>query len=192
MLKGIDISHYQTNVSYNNYDFVIMKATEGKTYKDPMLDKHYDGVNGSSNGKPNKEKLYGFYHYARPENNSYKDEAENFLKYVKHHAGNCIYALDWEGTALNYPVSWALSWLDYVYQKTGVKSLLYTQQSQAKLAKYDPIIKADYGLWVARYNKEVGDIRWPVWAMWQYTDKPIDHNYFNGTKEQFRKYCRKV
>ena len=34
--------------------------------------------------------------------------------------------------------------------------------------------------------------RYPTYAIWQYTSTPFDLDYFNGTEEQFRKYCKKV
>ena len=87
MLYGVDISNYQRSVEYSKYAFYIIKASEGRTCKDPMLDKHYNAVKAA--GKP-----YGFYHYARPENNSWKAEADHFLSLVGHHAHKAIFALD--------------------------------------------------------------------------------------------------
>ena len=41
MLKGIDLSHHNRNMKnpyvINQYDFIIIKATEGATYKDPAI-----------------------------------------------------------------------------------------------------------------------------------------------------------
>lgn len=201
VLNGIDVSNWQSTSAYNpaNYDFIIMKASEGVNYKDPMLDKHYDYISNSKNGKPTSKKLYGFYHYARPETgNTAEAEAKSFLNYVGHHAGNCLFILDWEGNALNQPVSWAKVWLDYVYKQTGVKPLIYLQQSQASSSKYKSIVDGDYGLWVAQYDSrsatstvrtQPGATIWPVWAMWQYAENPIDKNYFNGSVVLFKKYC---
>lgn len=203
VLNGIDVSNWQNTSDYNpkDWDFIIIKASEGVNWKDPMLDRHYDNINGSCNGQPNSNILYGFYHYARPETgNSAVDEAKSFLNFVGHHAGNALFALDWEYEALKYDPKWAKQWLDYVYSQTGVKPLLYIQQSEANTFKYNEIVNADYGLWVAQYDKknasstvrtQPGHTIWPVWAMWQYAESPFDKNYFNGTKEQFRKYCEK-
>ena len=43
--------------------------------------------------------------------------------------------------------AWCKSWLDYVYQKTGVRPLLYCSQSVAY--KFNNI--GNYGLWIAQY-----------------------------------------
>ena len=195
MLTIIDVSNWNrgkvdlSNLSKIGVDGAIMKATEGKTFKDKSLDYFYDELHGKKDGKPDKQKLYGFYHYARPDNgNTAEEEAENFLKYVGHHKGHCIYALDWEGKALKYQIDWAVKWLDYVYEKTGVKPLFYCQASYTDMIK--KIIDKDYGLWVAHYGTSKPYIGvYPFYAMWQYTSSKLDYNRFNGNKEVWKKYC---
>lgn len=202
MINGIDISNHQNwQDAFLKQDFVIMKASEGVTYKDTKLDSHYNKLHGSTDGKPDKNKLYGFYHFARPENgNSYQKEADHFLSLVGHHAGYAMFVLDVEGSALNTKyTSWCKNWLDYVYKKTGVKPLLYIQASAEWTDQYKSIRTADYGLWVAHYtnNAQPTVKHWKPWAMWQYSDSQkiggvaIDKNVFNGTKDQFRAYCKK-
>ena len=196
MLKIIDVSNWQrgeidlSRLAKLGYDGVMMKATEGKTFKDKSLDYFYDQLHGRRDGKPDAEKLYGFYHYARPDNgNSPEEEAENFLDKVGHHVGYAMYALDWEGKALDYPIEWAIEWLDYVYKKTGVKPLLYVQGNQTPYLQ--KVLNRDYGLWVAHYRvKKPNTGVYHFYAMWQYTDKPIDKNYFNGDETTWRKYCK--
>ena len=189
MLRGIDVSRYQRNMkSFAGYDFVIMKATEGVTLTDICLNQHYNNLTGTVNGKPDKKKLYGFYHYAHPENNTPEKEAEHFLSKVGHHKGNCLFVLDWEQKALKYDIQWAIKWLDYVFKKTGVRPLIYCQASYTKNLK--KVLDKNYGLWVAHYGVTKPAVKvYPSWVMWQYTSTPIDKNYFNGTEEQFRKYC---
>lgn len=196
MLKGIDISRYQEKLNKDfilSQDFVIMKATEGNKLKDKCLDQFYDLINGSKDGKPNKEKLYGFYHYARPEKNDAITEAKFFLEKVGHHAGNALFALDWEGTALKYPYSWALEWLDLIYENTGVRPLIYTSASETKNKNIRMISDNNYGLWVAHWGVNKPKFyNWPVYALWQYKvdmEMNVDLDYFNGTRDQFKKYC---
>lgn len=196
MLRGIDISHYQRNLDskiITGADFVIMKASEGKSFKDPMLDRFYDLIHGSDDGKPDNNKLYGFYHYARPEKNDPIPEAKQFVKLVRHHAGEAMYCLDWEGVATKYPVEWILEWMEYVENETGVKPLLYVSESHVK--KYQKVAERDYGLWVAKWSTCKPNIKpWNIWALWQYAvdhKLNLDMDYFNGTAEQFKKYCRR-
>lgn len=185
MLKGIDVSNWQGSMNFAGNDFVIMKASEGINFKDKMLDKHYNNVVASHIN------CYGFYHYARPDlGNTPESEADYFLSLVGHHAGKCLFVLDWEQESLNYSTEWALKWLRRVYQKTGVKPLIYLQASEEWTGKYQNIINEDFGLWVAHWGVSKPDVRkWGVWALWQFTDTPLDTNYFNGDVNTWNKYC---
>lgn len=193
MLKGVDISSWQSSgaVKYSDYDFVIIKASEGVNFKDPGLDRHLAGLFGSTDPSPRPDLCYGFYHYARPDlGNSAEDEAKSFLSFISAHVGNCVMALDWEQDSLNYSVDWAKAWLDYVYKQTGVKPMLYIQASQAKLSKYAPIAAADYGLWVAHWGVAGPSFsNWKNYAIWQYRGSPLDMDEFNGDKAAWWKYC---
>lgn len=185
MLKGIDISHWNPNPDYKTPDFIIMKATEGIGYVDRMMAKHLEGALSN-------HKLIGFYHYARPEYNDPISEADHFIKAVGGYAGSAIFALDWEGEALKYPIEWAVQWLQRVEAVTGVKPLIYCSASYTK--NLQPVLDNGNGLWVAHYtkNKNPSVKVYPFWAIWQYTSSPLDMDYFNGTALQFRKYCEKV
>lgn len=196
MLRGCDISHHNGDdiitrliTEYGHQlQFVIIKCSEGKTYTDPKWRKNV--ADAQSHGL-----LFGLYHYARPENgNTPEEEAENFLEKFNRFKGKCIPCLDWEDKALTYDnnpevrAEWALRWLNYIYYKTGVKGLLYVQKSEVK--KMTKVANGGYGLWVARWAREVGNINpFPFWAMWQYTSSPLDLNYFNGNEDQFMAYC---
>ena len=188
MLLGCDISHHNAvnKMDYKRYDFYIIKATEGKSYVDKLWKIHL--AHAQLYGK-----LYGFYHYARPELNTPFEEAENFVKQVGKYAGDCIYVLDWEDVALQYPVQWALAWLDRVYELTGVRPLIYCPAWYTK--KLTPIYKANYGLWVAHWNKTIKKPKtgvYPFHAIWQYTNDPLDLDYFNGGVKQWKAYCRRA
>lgn len=205
MLKGIDISN-NNNLTPEEFetvrdcDFVIMKATEGRTYKDPLLDYYYNLLSGRKDGKPMTDFCYGFYHYARPENyNTPVEEAYNFLRAVGHHAGNSIYALDVEGAALclefNRLNEWVYRWLECVRLASGVKPMLYCSASST--FRFPLAASADYGLWVASWYKKPTkkDIMpWKLYAIHQ-TDNgggmpdQVDHDLFNGDAAAWRKYA---
>lgn len=181
MLYGYDVSMWQS-VTPLDKDFVIIKASEGNGYKDPKLDAHYNAVKKA-------KKLYGFYHYARPDlGNTPEAEADWFLSLVGHHAGKCIYALDWEGDALRYPETWALRWCQRVQEVTGVKPLVYCSASEA--VRMRMLYLNDYGLWVAHwgvYRPTFGG--YPTYAIWQYQGSPIDKDVFNGDRRAWKAYC---
>lgn len=165
MIKGIDISNWnydtlaQMNFAplHDDSMFVIMKASEGATYKDRRVDLYYNIFHGSNDGKPDGKKLYGFYHYARPELSTTPElEAANFLRNVRHHAGNAIFALDVEGGALSLSKTildrWVRDWCAIVYEDTGVKPLIYCSQSQ--ITRFSKACKYDCGLWVAKWSSK--------------------------------------
>lgn len=184
--KGIDVSRWQsvnTVASYaKDVDFVICKATEGKTFRDSKFEQHISTA-------INMGKLIGAYHFARPDNNKMLDEAKFFISRVRKYLGNLVLALDWEGKALNYDWKVAKEFLDYVYYETGVKPLFYT--SYAEILKYDELANYDYGLWVASYSKKGDNFgMWKSPAMWQYTNSPVDQNIFYGSKNQLKKYAK--
>lgn len=144
-MNGIDISAWQgdknINLSKVPFDFCIVKATEGTSYKNRYFTSHCDAV-------LKKKKLLGAYHYAN--GGDVQKEADYFLAYAKKYIGKAILVLDWE--AKNNPLfgvkdlEWCLQWCSYVQKKTGIKPIIYVQKSAMNAVK-----KAGYGLWVAQY-----------------------------------------
>lgn len=204
MLKGVDISHHNKNMKdlrdLLNYDFVIMKASEGKGYKDTFIDNYMDIL---------KDPIYthspliGFYHYARPELNTPEDEAANFLYVINRYTREykCMVALDVEGMALTISDldDWCLKWCKLIFDYLGYKPLIYCSAAETK--RFKKCTKWGAGLWIAKWgNKPTkSDIKpWDIWAIWQYTNNDIcsavrvDGDYFNGTRQQFLKYCEVV
>lgn len=195
MIKGLDISHHNKNMkdpyAINKYDFVIMKASEGRNYRDSALSyfmMHLDPGH-----------LKGFYHYARPEINSDpKAEASNFVSSIlKYIDDKSIVALDAEGAALNVKNldDWCYKWCEYVFQSIGKMPLIYTSEAYTQL--FDKTSSFGCGLWCAKWsnNKPKKIKPWEFFAIWQKTNNEIvsgvrcDLDYFNGTKEQYLKYC---
>ena len=197
MLEGIDISRHQRYMKdvtlINNFDFVIMKASEGATYRDTTLQYFnyclYDNM------------LRGFYHFARPENgNSAKSEASNFIGAIRSYDSKyALFALDLEAKALNVPCLdlWALEFAKYVYSATGKKILIYCSEAEAH--RFKKCAEFGCGLWVAKWStfkptkKKIAPF--DVWAIWQnssnfiFSGVRVDHDYFNGKRDQFLKYC---
>jgi GH25 family lysozyme M1 (1,4-beta-N-acetylmuramidase) len=176
-MKGIDISKWQKGLDLSKIkcDFVIIKATEGATYQDPCFLDFV--IQAKSLGKP-----FGFYHFARPENNSVHSEVVNFYDHVKEYIGEGIPVLDWESTGKSN-VAWAKQWLDEIYSMTGVKPMIYMSESVVNSLNWSEVAKGDYGLWVARYRDRNPDYNydmsnagqkpkvkwWKFYAIWQWT-----------------------
>lgn len=206
MIKGIDVSN-------NNWDylaghdfaplkdgdgFVLMKATEGRTYKDRFVNLYYAVIHGQIDG-PELSRLYGFYHFARPENgNKPEDEAANFWSIAARHRGHAVFALDVESKALSLPADyldqWVYCWCKWVFDISGVLPLIYCSASCTN--KFPSAVELGCGLWVAKWSKnkptkkDIG--KWPFWAIWQNSNGggTLDTDYFNGSPDQFRKYAR--
>lgn len=197
MLRGIDLSHHNRNMKnpyeVNQYDFIILKATEGATYKDPALSFWLDKIE-------KYKKLKGFYHFARPDNkNSAKAEADNFVSTIlKYLDGYSMIALDVEAGALNVKNldAWCLEWCKHVHAATGITPMIYCSEAETK--RFKKCAAWGCGLWVAKWSilKPKNIEPWRFFAIWQKTDNVkvsgvrCDYNVFNGNSDQFLKYCR--
>lgn len=198
MLKGVDISHWQSNFDdFSGVDFAIIKATEGVGYTDPAFYNLYEKAKSSG-------KLLGVYHFARPDlNNSAVAEADWFVKVVKPYVREAILVLDWESGYLGN-VAWAKAFLDRVKEQTGIKAVLYCSRSPINSFDWSSVANADYGLWVADYGTNTGQEGtkpvvkwWQFYILWQYTSRGrvsgyngnVDLNNFYGDAETWRKYA---
>ena len=207
-MNGIDISMWQRdiNLSAIKADFVIVKATEGIGYVDKSCDMLFQKA--LSLGK----KL-GFYHFARPTaNNDPIREADFFYENCKGYFGKAIPILDWEAEN-KQNVAYAKAWLDRVYQRSGVKPVIYMSESVVNSYDWSSVANADYGLWVAKYRDNNPDYNynmanagshpkvkwWKFYCMWQWTSTGrlngysgnLDCNVFYGDGTTWDKYAGK-
>ena len=203
MLKGIDISHHQKGIDLGavDTDFVICKATEGNGYTDEMCDTFYQKAKSLG-------KKLGVYHFARPDlGNTPEAEADWFVKETLGYHKEAMLILDWESGNLQ-DTTWARKWLDRVYEKTGVKPIIYMSASVMSSADWSSVVNADYGIWVANYGSNNGTAQesvfdryplkyWSFYALWQYTsvgrlngyNGNLDLNYFSGDGNAWDKYA---
>lgn len=206
-MRGIDVSNWQADLDVSKVaaDFVITKATEGVGYVNPSCDRHYNQAVKSG-------KLVGVYHFARNTQNSARAEAEFFLKHTEGYwkNKNTVLVLDWEDVNTSN-VAWAKEWLDIVYQRTGVRPLIYMSESVVNSHDWSSVVKGNYGLWVARYRDYTADYNydmsnagakpnvrhWPFYFIWQWTSSGrldgyggnLDLNEAYGDKETWLAYA---
>lgn len=204
MLKGIDISKWQAGIDLSkiNCDFVIIKATEGKSFVDPSCDRFFQQA--LSLGK----KL-GIYHFANNSDNTPEQEADWFVNNTKGYIGKAIPVLDWEDNVKS-DVAWALKWLQLVEQAYGCKPLIYMSESTVNSYNWSSVANANYGLWVAKYRDKSADYNydmsmagrnpavnyWKFYALWQWTDVGrldgyngnLDCDVFYGDEAAWDKY----
>lgn len=146
-MNGIDISNHQRGIDVDRVqglDFVIIKATEGRTYRNPDMSRTYRDARAEG-------LKTGLYHYASGGNAV--AEAEHFVNTVGDRVGENILVLDYEGTAVNNGVGWAMDFMDAVYNMTGVKPVIYMSRSVISRYDWTPAVNAGYKLWVAAYYR---------------------------------------
>ena len=208
MLHGIDISHHQSNINIDNvdFDFCIVKATQGVSYRDNCFSMFADKVLA-------KNKLLGIYHYFG--GNDPLLEADHFCNVIKQYVGKAILVLDWEGAQnkmFSKGQTIAKPFLDAVYERTGVRPMIYMSKSVCRSYDWSEVVKSNYGLWVAQYadsnptgykaqpwtdSKGLG--AFPSYAIFQYSSHGRLEGYSGNldldiaymTKEAWYKYAGK-
>lgn len=142
-MNGIDVSGWQKGINIDAVpaDFVITKATQGKSYVNPDCDRVVQACKRLG-------KCWGFYHYI--DGSGVESEAQFFVNNCKNYFGEGVPCLDWESTQNS---AWGNN--DYlqrltarVIELTGVPPLIYASASVYPWT----IAKANNcGAWVAQY-----------------------------------------
>lgn len=144
-MNGIDISNWQNGINLDAvpYDFIIAKATQGKTYVSPDCARQVEQARA-------RGKLFGVYHYI--DGSSAIGEADFFIDNIENWVGEGMLCLDWES---NQNSAWGNE--DYLRQvaqrvidRIGIPPVIYVQQS--RMAQVKPIADAlNCALWIAQY-----------------------------------------
>ena len=148
MMNGIDIASWQTGIDLSKVpcDFVIAKATGGYGYKNPDFKRQIEQALALG-------KCAGAYHFAWDKGYTGatpEQEAQWFLDIVQPYLGKIVLALDWEAEAKKLGPAWAKRWLDYVYEKTGIRAMIYMSKGTANSKVWAEVAK-NHPLWVAQY-----------------------------------------
>lgn len=168
----LDVSNHQGDVNWkqvaaSGVEGVYLKLTEGTTFLDKRAYKNYLGAKNAS-------LRIGFYCFSHVTNDP-KKEVDFFLKKLNDMKPDMPHCLDLEndkGQRKAGITSFALEWLEYMEEKTGITPILYTMMGF--LPNFTSQKLARYPLWIARYYDKAnpGDSKiWSRWAMYQYTDK---------------------
>jgi lysozyme len=176
-MNGIDISSYQSGLNLGNvsYDFVLIKATEGVSYVNPMCDTHFQEAKAA--GK--KRAVYHFTNFgdAIAEANFFVDNCVGYIR-------DAIFVLDWEGAGVG-ATDWALRFLQQVESRIGYKPAIYMSEWVENHYDWSAVVANDNGLWAAKYadyeidnnydmsnaGQPVNLVHWPFYFMWQWTSK---------------------
>jgi GH25 family lysozyme M1 (1,4-beta-N-acetylmuramidase) len=180
-LPGIDVSHWQdaidwTQVGASGISFAIAKATQGRSFVDPMYAANKAGAEAAG-------LAFTAYHFAEPDATPHDAlaEANHFVAVAGLTPGNLIPALDLERTGGLSPADltrWVLRWLDRVTDLLGVRPMVYTSPNGWSGRTADTTAIADAGftvLWLAHW-----DVAEPIvpadgwvgngWTFWQFSD----------------------
>ena len=200
-LPGIDVSHWQGTINWakvaaDGQRFVIAKATDGRTFDDPMYATNKAEATAAG-------LAFTAYHFARPDGSADDAilEADHFVQVAGLGPGNLLPALDIEvsgGLGPKALTAWALAWLGEVRAKLGVKPMVYTSPNGWETRFGDTTAIADAGytvLWVAHWGVSsptlpANDWSGHGWSFWQYTNCGsvpgisgcVDLDWYDGTE----------
>lgn len=197
---GIDISHHQRNVDWQKLtkarlsghpiSFVILKATEGKTFRDKQFKARFRLAH--SNGF-----VRGAYHFFLPHVDG-ELQATNYINNVALQKGDLPPILDVEqrGTVQRDVFrTRVMTCLHRLEQHYGVKPIIYVSYSFLR-DHLDGLALSDYPLWIAQYRTRKPSIR-GLWYFWQFSEKGsvdgidgyVDCNVFSGSAEDLKQFC---
>lgn len=207
-VNGIDVSHHNGLINWNlvnprQVEFVICKATQGKAFKDPMLQ-----TNMSELARLNFSR--GAYHFFSFMGVSAEEQADNFLScninFRLRSVLPPVLDVEWQATqAINDYIKKNRAactqkikdWLDLVEAATTRKPVIYTARGFWNDILGSPSGFEQYPLWVASYRTDRPTMpgNWTNYQFWQYTEKGqvdgitgnVDKNIFNGSRQQLKK-----
>jgi GH25 family lysozyme M1 (1,4-beta-N-acetylmuramidase) len=207
MLYGCDISEFQGQINWDLLNsvanFVIIREGFGTSRQDLQYQRNRSEAHRvrASAGPLG----IGLYHFAYPQYNSPEAEAHFFVANVLPLQEGELLVLDFEQPSPNTPpVEWCLRFLQTVESATGVKPLIYLNQSQVTGNDWSSVINGGYGLWLAEYdgqkNMNTIVVPWSVVAIKQWTDADVvlgisgkvDGDVFNGDFNAWDAYGYKV
>ena len=169
-IKGIDVSHYQEDINWQEVEkqdisFAYIKATEGSSFVDEKLDDNFNGVTST-------DIYYGFYHFLSFESTP-AEQMKNFTEATANYGMKLIPVIDveWYGDLKSNPPT-----KDFVLQQVremsslmeneyGCKPIVYTTQSFYK--KYFDGESLDNPLWIRNILVEPSQ----DFVIWQYTER---------------------
>lgn len=198
IVKGIDISHYQSTINWDmlaNQDitFVYMKATEGITLQDKSYKTNYESARKTNI----RIGSYHFYIFGA----SGSDQARHFINTAQCQSGDMIPAIDVEHSILN-PYSTDSIFIasirlelkvleNKLYEHYGVHPMLYTSTDFYNL--YIKNFFPDNIIWISDlYNEPSDQIR--NWRLWQFShegilsglNEKVDLNYYRYSFREFK------
>jgi len=172
-MKGIDISNHNGIIDFNQVmaagiQAVIIKATEGVDYTDPLLEEHYKNASGTG-------LAIGFYHFMS-EKTEPTQQAIDFYNAIKDKEYNIFPVLDIESNTYGRSklgvTDRCIEFLEKFKELSGIDCIVYTYVSFAN--DYLDNRLAKYKCWIAHYGVDTpsSTLAWANnYVGHQYTDK---------------------
>jgi hypothetical protein len=144
LLHGYDISGYNSSTA-PSADFVFVKATEGSSYTSASFAAQWKSAKS-------RARVRGAYHFARPEQSSYKAQADRFLDVVQPSPGEPLW-LDLEASKLTQSATntWARNWGDYIANLLGEQHDVYLGSGYASNGTGRDLAKHFRHWWYPQY-----------------------------------------
>lgn len=199
-IAGIDVSKHNGEIDFNqvsddNYQFVFIKASEGKTYQDDAFERNYAGARDAG-------LKVGAYHFFR-KNRSGKEQAENFLNVIKGKPMDLPLVIDLEDDWGNGATIDRKSALERVLEMINILNdkgypvMIYTNLDG--YGKYYKDMLGDHDLWLCSFTSPDLLPELPH-RIQQFShegkvagvDGDVDLNVFRGTKKEWNRYLDDV
>jgi GH25 family lysozyme M1 (1,4-beta-N-acetylmuramidase) len=198
---GIDVSHWQNTINWTSVaaagkKFAFMKASEDVDYVDPTYQTNRAQAKAAG-------LLVGAYHFAQPSSvaGNGAAQADHFLAAATPTSGELFPVLDLErsnGLGTAALTTWVRGYLDRIYQRTGVRAIIYCSPNfwQTYMGNTNWFALNGYQvLWIAHWTTApapsvpAGGWGGNGWTFWQYSSSGsvpgitgrVDLNRFNGT-----------
>ena len=208
MIKGTDLSHWNTRVNYqvmvdDGIRFGCLKLGQGRLAKDAMFDTHRSGF----------EALYvpwDFYWFC-DYRNSGVDNVRNLIQKAAgdfghdHPVCDLEYFDPWGRPDGTHMRRFALDFFGELEAQTSLRCVFYSNRDMINqiMAGISPEDKAEFlrhELWLATHSMYGNPSPWPRYRLNQYeldlvvgwSNSTVDLNDFNGTEEEFAVFYGKT
>lgn len=197
-VTGLDLSAHNGDVDFarlaaDSIDFVVLKATEGATFKDPRFEANYQAARRAGIA------ALGAYHFFRFDADG-RRQGENMLATLAGKTLELPLVIDLEEwtNPRRLPTDTVVARLQAMIdciESQGHPVMLYTNKDG-----YERFVRGrfcDYPLWICSFTEPPmpadADMEWTLWqySHWGWTAATVgevDLNAFNGTRSQWLRW----
>lgn len=193
-VRGMDLSSHNGEIDFSriaadSIDFIMLKATEGTSFKDPRFHSNY------LQARKSEIKAVGAYHFFRFDTDG-EMQAINFLNSLRGKTLDLPAVIDLEewsnpsGIPTGEIVKRLRAMIECLH-RNGHNVMFYTNKDG-----YERFLKGrfdEYPLWICSFTDPPLDDGNDRWSLWQYShqgwteacNSEVDMNTFNGSHEEW-------